>query len=398
MSEPHCILHIGAPKCGSSALQTALTMTPDLQDGAGRSYRYVSCHPVGRLWSLLYGAEVQLVGRGSRYGYASWPNLSRQDEPAPLFQALAKTLRTGRDQGHVPILSCEGWIDHPGAFATALAEMGHPPVDVVAYLRPPVEWVNAAYWQWGIWHTPNLDTWLARSNMPYRFGMQLEEWARIPNVRLRIGRSRPDVVGRFSDSYGLQLPSGPVSNSSASPALVGLLLRNRKFRPSGHESSVEFVVQRWCPPVTGQKLWAVRARHVQQLRPLVAENWEALQRVASEEELADLRRDARWLQEKPYHAAINAGPTDLEVRSELAGLYEGLVAGLAQASATAGMAVPTVPGCPAETTALESWDAALCLILEALLEADRRVREQRGKAQARGLRQRLICALPRLRR
>lgn len=384
MTTPHCVIHVGAPKCGSSALQTALTVTPDLSDAAGTLYRYVACRPVVSKWVPFYGGDLQRMGQSSRYGYVSWPNLAPGQDDDALLGAFADTVLKGRRNGHTPVVSSEGWIVHHAKFAAILAGMGNPPIDVVAYLRPPVEWVNAAYWQWGIWHTPDLDTWLQRSNMPYLFGLQLESWSKIPNVRVRIGRSRPDVVRRFAESYNLGL-AGVESNTSSPPALIGFMLRNRRYRPSGHDSSVEFVFQRWCPPVEGQKLWAVRARHVHHLRPASVENWQAIERFASEAEIADMRLDARWIHEKPYHAAINAGPTDLERRSEIVALYESLVAGLERASAEAGIVTPKLPSCPAETATFEIWDATLANILDRLLEVDRIVRERSGRSWRRGL-------------
>jgi hypothetical protein len=397
MTDSQIILHVGAPKCGSSALQTALTMTPDLRDGAGRRFKYTSCFRMGPAWQLLYGQDVQLAGKKSKYGYGSWPNLKKDVNPAPIFQALQKAWRGGLRKGYVPIASCEGWINHPDAFAHHLAEWGHPPVDVIAFLRPPLDWVNSAYWQWAVWHAPRIDSWLGRGNLHYRFGLDLEAWSKIPNVRLHIRRPQPDVVQKFSEIYGVTLPSAGSPNSSSPPSLIGFLLRNRRFRPSGHDSSVEFIFQRWCPPVPGPKLWAIRAPHVKRLRKEAQRNVDAVMNLVSEAERQDLLCDPKWMQEKPYHPAILAGPSVLDDRSELPHLHAALLQGVRSASEAAGLAVPALPGRPAESASLEQWDSVLANLMDSLLAADLAVRQGAGTPGARGMRRRAMNLLTRWR-
>lgn len=115
MAEPRCILHIGAPKCGSSALQAALTAAPDHKDSAGQRYRYVGTGTVeGRIYPL-YGGVVRRLGRSSEFGYSCWPNLRAPALPQsgaadPVWDALARVMQNASRQGHVPMLSNEaGW-------------------------------------------------------------------------------------------------------------------------------------------------------------------------------------------------------------------------------------------------------------------------------------------------
>lgn len=398
MTDSHIILHVGAPKCGSSALQTALTMTPDLEDAAGRRYRYTFCPTARPGWHLLYGAQVQRAGKRSKYGYASWPDLRKDVDPARVFRALQKACRTGLREGHVPIASCEGWINNPEVFARYLAEWGHPPVDVVAFLRPPVDWVNAAYWQWGIWHAPSIDAWLQQGNLHYRLGLNLEAWSKIPNVRLHVRRPLPDVVQKFSEVFGVTLPAVGMPNASSPPSLIGFLLRNRRFRRSAHDSSVEFIFQRWCPPVPGRKPWAIGARHVHLMRKQAKRNVDAVMRVVSEAEWQDLLGDPGWVQEKPYHPAILAGPTVVDDRNELPYLHAALLQGVRNASEVAGVAVPALPDCPAASASLEQWDSVLASLMDALLAGDLAVRQQAGKAGAKDVRRRVLNMLARRRK
>lgn len=391
---PQLILHVGAPKCGSSALQSALSATPDLVDAAGRRLRYTVWRQVGGQGRVLRGRDVTLMAKASSYGYASWPNIAPGDVDAPVFAALDALRRAGLRRGYVPIASCEGWISRPRAFATHLARWGYPPVEVVAFLRPVVDWTNAAFWQWGIWNVKTLDQWLARSNMTYRFAHDLELWSQIPNVRLRFAPARPDAVARFAAWQGVALQSAPGGNASSSPALIGVLLRHRRLRPSGHEAAVEFVVQRWCPPTPGRRPWAVMARNVRDLRPIMASTWATLQRLAPEADLALFESDPRWVREKPYHPEIEAGISRLNDPVQLAMLHAALETGLLRLAETEGTPPPDLPPCPVPDAGIAEWDRGLVSMLDALVAGDARLRRAvwRGGGLA-GLRLRLAGAL-----
>ncbi|WP_205387870.1 hypothetical protein [Pseudosulfitobacter sp. DSM 107133] len=375
--KPRMILHVGAPKCGSSALQTALSATPDLYGLDGTHYRYTcaSGSLTGK-WTVQSGNALTSVARLSAYGYASWPNLGPQENHASLFDAMRQTLQRGRRRNYVPILSSEGWISHHAAFAEALAAWGNPPVDVVVFLRPVIDWTNAAFYQWGIWHRPDLDSWLERSNMPYSFADDIAAWAKIPNVRIRVRGQRPDVVAKFADFYGLPLKDDVQRNTASSAILTGFLLRNRAFRPTGHAGAIEFVVQRWCPPVPGRKLWAVLSRHVQALRPVRLAAVETLSAVLEAQDLADIMSDSRWIRELPYHEDIREGVTRLNDPAQFGPLFDALKSGVLSAASAAGTTPPDLPDRPPEGSDIETWDAALFVLLEALQALDAEVRHQ----------------------
>lgn len=371
---PEMILHVGAPKCGSSALQTALSATPDLCGADGTRYRYTTAYSIGGSWRVNEGWRLRLGARATPYGYGSWPNLGPRVDTDAVMAALVATHARGRRRGHVPIVSNEGWINHHVAFARMLADMGHPPVDVVVFLRPVIDWVNAAFWQWGVWHTNTLDAWMARGNMRYSFAEDIAAWAQIPNVRLRVRGQRPDVVAKFADLYDHSLEAERTSNAASSAILTGVLLRNRRFRPDGHSGAIEFIVQRWCPPIPGRKLWAVLARHVHALRPQRLAALETLEAVLDPADMADILDDPRWRREALYHPEIAAGVTPLNDPALFRPLYDALVAGVDAAAQAAGVPPPDLPPRPAAGSDIATWDNAICPVLETLSQLDARVR------------------------
>ena len=377
MTQPQLILHIGAPKCGSSTLQTALTQMPDMTGRDGQKYRYVStlvqssaAARVPFTMTPVYGAALTRLGRTSPYGYTCFPNIS----DARLYEKCTDGIRMayskGRRKNHIPILSNEGWIHRHVEFADILKSLGNPPVDVVAFLRPPIEWLNASYWQWGVWTTPNLQTWMQRSGMPYSFGMDLKAWSRIPNVRLKVYPSKPDIVAHFAGLYGLPLASERQSNCSSPPALIGFLLRNRRFRPHAHQPAAEFVFQRWCPKLTTRQPWAVGSAHVLGYRPVVHQNIQILREILTATDCARLFAEPRWLAETPYHAELLAGLTPLDDPADLSELLDSLEQGILNVGGTA-KARPR----PSAKAEIADWDAVIANAMDQLIMCDQRLRQ-----------------------
>ncbi len=401
MAEPRCILHIGAPKCGSSALQTALTAAPDHKDSAGQRYRYVGTGTVeGRIYPL-YGGVVRRLGRSSEFGYSCWPNLRASNLPLsghadPVWDALQRVMQNASQQGHVPMLSNEGWIGAAAAFGTHfLAEPGRR-ADVVAFVRPPLDWVNAAYWQWGVWTGYGFRDWLRLSKMRYALGAQLAQWAALDAVTLHVGPSGQDVVAGFGQRFGLNLTAGQAVNSAASPAFIGLQLRHRRFRRDGHDSAVEFVLQRWCGRYTARKPWAILPDDIADLQAESAADVGALLAVCAPGDAQALLQDPRWLSAEPYHRM--APPAGLEDREGLAELHRALLDGVRAAHARARLKPPTLPPTPALSADVQTWDAALLPALEALIAADLTLRQRllfwRSKARdLAGVYQRLKAGL-----
>ncbi|KFE33457.1 hypothetical protein [Thioclava atlantica] len=389
---PAAILHLGAPKCGSSALQAALSAQPDLTDMQGRELRYVAAQPVrGRL--LRYrGDWLQRAAAFSPYGYASWPDLGREVSARALFGAFRAELMRGRKSGYVPILSNEGWIRHPDAFAEMLSALGYPPVEVAVYLRPPLPWMNAAFWQWGVWSWPGFDEWLRRGLRSYSFGADLRRWARIPNLRLHVSPAR-DVVAQFAADFGIVLPPAGLRHRAAPPALIGFLLRNRRFRRDGHDAALEFVLQRWLPDRFPQRPWAIEPHHLGRLAALTRDNRRELETCLPSDICAALFDDPLWQRECPFLPQIESGPSPLDSRDDLNALLIELDAALEKAARSEGERTLRRVSSPKEAGSLSMLDREVATRIEALTRSDRVLRRRWAWSGPAGLNARAAAIL-----
>lgn len=375
------ILHVGAPKCGSSALQRALSAQPTLTGADGRSHVYLAARLSGGRVVPVGGRRLCAMAGRSVHGYAAWPNITRYDDPDAYWPAVAGAIAGAVRRDRVPILSSEGWIAHAEAAAILRRATGIEVLDVAAYLRPPLDWLNAAYWQWAVWqmgrfHLPGVERWLAGAR--FDPGAQVADWAAVPGVRLAVGSARGDVVEDFARRYGLPLSAVGQVNVAPPPALTGFLLRNRRFRPTPHDSATDFVVQRWCRFAPAPKLWAFQPRFATAVWPRLQEEVARLMAALPPEAADRLAAEPGWTSLAPYWARLKAGPTRLDDTEALADLYDGIAAGVLTASRAARWQADPGPAKPATTAPIETWDAAIAGQLDRLLEADVRWRRPRG--------------------
>lgn len=375
------ILHVGAPKCGSSALQRALSAHPVMTGTDGRPYRYLAARLSGGRIAPVQGRRLCAMAGCSVHGYAAWPNITRDDDPDAYWPAVAGAMAGALRHGRVPILSSEGWIAHASAAPVLLRDTGLEVLDVAAYVRPPLDWLNAAWWQWVVWHMgrfrlPEVERWLTR--VRFDPALQLAGWAAAPGVRLRVESAGGDVVGRFAQCYGLPLAAGGRVNAAPPAALTGFLLRNRRFRPTAHDSATEFVVQRWCRFAPGVRLWAFQPRFATAVWPRLRQEAQVLLDALPPEMAARLSAEPGWSSLDPYWARLKAGPTRLDDTEALADLYDGIAAGVLTASRAARWHADPGPAKPTTTAPIETWDTAIAGQLDRLLEADVRWRRPRG--------------------
>lgn len=251
------IIHIGAGKCGSSALQSALSMTPCIQDRNGAQFRYAAWAKRGRnSGRLVSDRALTRAAQLSRYGYASAPSASNPDELLAFLAALSKD---HSKTDHNFIASHESWVQNLGILSNALAETKQ--VEAVAFVRPPIPWLNSAYWQWAHWAGTTFPRWVSKQGF-WNMGPHLEDWSNHFGSRLTVRPAGHDIVSTFYDILDVDQTAPPsnsfqASNTSSPRVLLRVLFRNKHLRSSAHDGSIEFVLARWCDFSGLSKPWAV---------------------------------------------------------------------------------------------------------------------------------------------
>lgn len=217
-------IHIGAPKCGSSALQAGLTHDPVFVGRDGVTFTYAIIDHEGRVRS---GAELL---PDPVYGYRSMVDMSHilQNDDA----AFAEMRHVLADIAN-PVLSNEGMMGSSADAEKVLNKLDFP-VDLVMYIRPQVDFVNSAWWQWGAWANRDEATMLENMIRLGDYHLHLSNWARVPQVQsVTLRLMPPDIVTDFRAVLGAD-PAPPPFPPRINASLPAAVLRLAQRHPDLH--------------------------------------------------------------------------------------------------------------------------------------------------------------------
>ncbi|WP_424990038.1 hypothetical protein [Fluviibacterium sp. S390] len=299
------VLHIGAPKCGSSSLQATLSQQPDFQSRTGQRFSYVAAHHRG---GLIAGDDITKDARKSVFGYTSSPDAS-PNQPNPWMEQMPGHLRKIVEDGRTPILSAEGWINRAKQFAEArFLEKENLSAHAVVFVRPPVEWLNSAWWQWGVWSDISLDRFVRGNIDTARWNWLVHAWSQVPGVeRVTVRLASSDAVSSFYDILDAEPPALANSNSGIPTSLLYFMTRNREFRENAHTPQVEFIAARqlnWKEPTP----WVLREDLVAYaLHHLYPANRNLMGRMSPADRTA-VDKDPKWWDYEYYKARTLVDP------------------------------------------------------------------------------------------
>lgn len=318
------IIHAGAPKCGSSALQTALSRRPDFTAKDGTRYAYCTLTPSGE---VVAGEEVQRRAARSPFGYSASCNHPAEEEDSA-FAAAGDALACLREARGVPILSSEGWAYQAERFReSGLVAAAGGGAHVILFVRPPVEWINSAWWQWGVWSAPDVERFLCRALNQTRWHTHAAAWAQVEGVaRVTLRLAGDDVVGRFFRLLSAPAPRAGRENSGIPPALLSFLLRNRSYRAGAHSPQVEFIVARHLRQIRAAPLWCLSQEQVRAVFEKTRHLPRAVHKLLEASDRPGMKDDPRWWDAAAY---ADRRVSDLETFATLdalAGLHADLMA------------------------------------------------------------------------
>lgn len=328
------ILHVGASKCGSTSLQTALCRRPEFTARDGRRFAYVAIDRYGALLSgpaLLRRAETSfLVSTAS-------PNATSAKAVDSLLAPAIPALEAMIAEGTTPILSCEGWGRNAEAFAESgfVTRLGGG-AQVALFVRPPVDWMNSAWWQWGAWTPLTLDKYIDRQLPQLRWPQLAKGWSAVPGVaRVDLGLATSDIAPRFFDLIGADTPPMVQANAGVPPAFLLFMMRNRKYRPDPHSPQTEFVVARHLPPGRHPTPWVLGDAQVARIMAALGKVPAKLRKRLPPADQAEMDGDPRWTQAEAYADRRVDDLTAYETPEALADVIGQLRGGLGEDAAAA---------------------------------------------------------------
>lgn len=253
------------PKCGSSAIQNYLS-SRNFYEASKESVIYLTIKKDGE---VSYGEDLLREAASSSYGYAS----SHNDE---IINSISKSgssrvvnsINDFLDKEYLVIISNEGWGPRPDSFSNEHKIFSNlkEKVEIVGYVRPQVEWINSAWWQWGAWSDVPFNRWVAANKEKALWGRAFEAWKKKPWVKKITPRLMGgDVVADFTDYLNLPEVYTGQSNKSLPGSLLRFFQSHRDLRPGPHSSAIEFVLAKAIDFPDNKTPWVVSRQAAEEI-------------------------------------------------------------------------------------------------------------------------------------
>lgn len=317
------VIHIGFAKCGSSALQSALSSNPVIALENAR-YDKVIFVAVMQDGTVLHGDVLKSMAAASPFSYVNSCGLY-SDAAMKHCAAIKETLESLSNHGaNLLVFSCEGFngkID--AARPQSMFDRLGLRRSIVCYVRNPVEWMNSAWWQWGAWGDTDLDHYVkaVTSGNLARWADRLEAWQRYAGKEnLRVRLLPKDIVADFFEQIGVpeQSERPNRTNSSLPAEVVRFFQRHSILRPSPHQPKMDFILSEVLMAGTHytKTPWVLRPEHIASILRQTRRSSLKLLDFLDPAEKALCSNDAKWWDAKAFEARRAAPEADASLLND----------------------------------------------------------------------------------
>ncbi len=226
------LIHTGYAKCASSSIQNFLTSNAYFESG-GRSFRYVG---FDKFNDLLDPSAIKSFAHYPPYCFTT--NISADIDG--LKKQMNSIRRCSSDVGIISNESLSTWLTPDKLELLSSLDI---PIHLFVVVRPFVDWINSAWWQWGAFGPNDIGDWFNEYDVGI-FPRSLRAWLRLPNLsQCTVVDLKDSPVEKLSRVLGLEKCKGRTVNSSSSAELLRFLIKHKDVVGRGvHKPLVEFIM------------------------------------------------------------------------------------------------------------------------------------------------------------
>ncbi|MCW8107699.1 hypothetical protein OPS25_04175 [Alteromonas ponticola] len=262
------ILHIGNGKCGSSSIQHYFSYNHS-QPG----FRYGVLKKSGDILTGL-AVEQEAIKKPSNYAVSYSMPTSVDEGFISRFKNSLTALSS--EDCETLLLSSESFGSNVARFKQLDPVLKRHRVEVIMIVRPPVQWLNSAWWQWLTWNNSQssaagIDDAVAKENVPKTWLKRISRFEALDCVHnvhvLALNNTFLDdvkaLIGKhhFADKHDTLIKA---HNAASSRELLSFLKAKRSLRPDHSHAKTEFILNKHLQP-RSKSDWVLTKNHVQLL-------------------------------------------------------------------------------------------------------------------------------------
>lgn len=272
-------LHVGAGKCASSTLQNYFS-----HKNVTGTFAYVCLNNNG---NLSHGDDVALAASSAPGNYAVSSNLAKSNV-GDFLDNLENGLRELSKSFDTVLMSCEGWSDKADKINSFKRAFVEHEVSVIFIVRPPVQWMNSAWWQWFQWTPKDVTLWVKQANVAADWVKTYQDFTALDFIRkvhvLTLQHNILEVIGSL---LGVEISDSLAKhNASSSSELLNFFKLNRALRPGPHDAQSEFILNKYLGP-RSKADWVLSQSNVQKILNKSKKSCEELAKFIENENIYD---------------------------------------------------------------------------------------------------------------
>ncbi|CAH7428824.1 conserved hypothetical protein [Vibrio chagasii] len=285
-------LHIGVGKCASSSIQSFFSK--NFKQG---TFAYACLNNDG---TIDTGRKLKVQAQNIASGYRKSCSLEDIDQ---LFLDNFEFSLTRLSLSYQSVLfSNELWLESEEQFSHLSSILSKYTVEVIMIVRPPVLWMNSAWWQWGRWSGISEDKYVSK-NVSKQWLQAYHCYNSLPFVKkvhvLSLASNVMDSVFRIVGFNSSDLPV-PKSNQASSQELLTFMTENREFRTGVHNAAKELILNKYLKSRTKAN-WVLSKANIDSLLEKTRESNVELSRLIVNENICE---NSAWWDSSFYNERV----------------------------------------------------------------------------------------------
>lgn len=287
-------LHIGSDKCGSSTIQHYFSYNYQIDDFI---YGVVKANGV-----IINGLAVMEAAEQSAANYSASNHLDNgiNDDFIINFKESLEVLSKKCNR---LLLSQESWSSKHECFHKLKDILKDHDVSIILIVRPPVQWLNSAWWQWFQWRDIDIDSWANNALVAKRWVDRYNNFNSLDFKKtIHVLSLQRNIVAQVGKIIGISVTDDKVvHNSGSSSELLNFFKVKRSLRPGPHNSQPEFVLNKYLKS-TSKSDWVLSNGNIANI---INNNKEYCLQLAELIQNEDITSNDAWWNEDYYKDKSN---------------------------------------------------------------------------------------------
>ena len=292
------IIHAGAGKCGSSTIQTSFSACPTIASRTGAKVAYGAISGDGR---LLLGDDLRTRAMKQHAKYISSQTIDSLSSRA--LASLTWERQLSHNKINTLLLSREAWLNNPDKLRDHVLNQFSVKPKIIIFVRPQVEYLNSAWWQWGAWMSKPLDAWSTGFIRSSQWSERADRLRKVSGVeRVEVRLLSEDVITDCLELMDCRPDAVPMnrSNEGLPKEILRLYQRHRsRLRPGPHASGIDFFLRNYLGE-KGKSPWVIGPKRAQRIIEQSRESNERLLELLNPRDQERMRKDLRWWSADAY--------------------------------------------------------------------------------------------------